>query len=1490
MTDGKEINLKIRAEFSGKRDIDSVTQSIKELQDAVAKQGEAAKRGVGSTEDLKAAMLALKVVQDELKAQSDKVGLFKRLPEDIAKSEKSVEKAASALDEYQKKLAGLEAVSRKQQEQEQKYRERLEATRATVAKRQAQFAELSKSLQSLGVDTNRLAETEAKLKTNTEAVSLLFGQGQAAIRDYAANLETARNSAAALAKQQALLARLQDGNETDAMVGRLQKQAAATDLLAKRQAEQVRQQALLARLQEGNQTDARQAGVQRLASDQGLKRIADEATAAAKGYSTLAKASNDLRPRVVSLREAVDAINDPAKAARKSLAGVEEQIASVARNVGAAKGPIKDAAEQLKLLREAQRALSEQGGQVDAYARQVASLRAQRTELVAARQQVQQYVAAVRQGGAAGEAFTKPLAEAQSRLKAASTAMREQIESARALRQGLRDAGISTSNLADSQRRLTDAARAGVQASRSLAAGIEQQAGAAAKGGKAFRLFGDEGRTTLSLLQRIRGEVLALAAAYVGLFGVINLAKGALDASKEDTRLRSSIAFAQGLQPTDPAVGQEIEYIRAQADRLGFSLQAAGKSYGFFAAAAMKSGANLKETRFIFESMAEASTVLGLSADQLNGIFLAVGQSFSKGKIQAEELRGQIGERLPGAFAFAQEALKDVFPDLNKALEQGLVGAEYLVVIAESVRRAAQQQLPAAIKTLTTEQERFNNSVLLFKKEIADAGFADAYIGLLRQITTFLKGDEGKKFAQNLSDAFTKVIRVASFLLENLNSVQTVLIGIGAYLGVSLLLSFFAKLKIALVVLGPALASVATGFLAINSATAFTAAAFTVMQKALLGAVGAFLAFKAGFSIGTLLYESSESVRVFAAEIVTSLAKAWAYIKAGAETMWASLPGLAEKSLNALINLINNVFVRPFLVAMRGIASAFQIESLVQGIDKVTRDLSAKISFGVQDRTQQIANGLKRDLATIEDIRKDMIADAKRARAEKPAKASNAITPATTDFPGVRKGKPKDDDDKKAVAKRASDIEALESALDALDNRIDRKNKDVLRDQLAVVDREFADLAKRIAQLGGKEAIAFARRLSKSDLALRQQTEDTFNKRRLDAFEALLSQVEDAEVASGRKRKTELDAQLQAIETAYLDKYRKIEAERSIIQDNGGDTGAIDALTTRLRLAEDDAKALARKDALTRQLAEREQQINNIVETRASKVKSIEDKVAAGILTRSEGDQAQLDAIAKIQPQLEGMVLSGQAFANAMQGSLDPVKLQEFIDKLLLVQGSASRMNAELDRTGTIINDGIGKGVDATLSTTYDSLVKVAQGSASWGDAFQAAGVSILQTLAQILKEIAATIIKEQILIQIQMIRKSLSAGSGNLTESATGAAVFHAGGVVGQSATRKRSVPSDWFAGAPRYHSGGVPGLSADEYTAILKKNEEVLTTTDPRNVLNGGMQGGNAAQPQAQRFVLVDDRARMAEAMAGAEGEEVTMIHLRKNIPTLRQMIKGA
>lgn len=129
-----------------------------------------------------------------------------------------------------------------------------------------------------------------------------------------------------------------------------------------------------------------------------------------------------------------------------------------------------------------------------------------------------------------------------------------------------------------------------------------------------------------------------------------------------------------------------------------------------------------------------------------------------------------------------------------------------------------------------------------------------------------------------------------------------------------------------------------------------------------------------------------------------------------------------------------------------------------------------------------------------------------------------------------------------------------------------------------------------------------------------------------------------------------------------------------------------------------------------------------------------------------------------------------------------------------------------------------------------------------------------------------------------------------NTVGAATGG-VLHAGGIAG-SASRSRSVSPAWFRSATRYHSGGVAGLRPNEVPAILERGEEVITKSDVRHRMNGGMDGGvRGAGPgggRTQTQVLAIGDNEIASAMAGASGEAVTLTHLRRNKETIRQILR--
>jgi lambda family phage tail tape measure protein len=95
--------------------------------------------------------------------------------------------------------------------------------------------------------------------------------------------------------------------------------------------------------------------------------------------------------------------------------------------------------------------------------------------------------------------------------------------------------------------------------------------------------------------------------------------------------------------------------------------------YAQVSVAARANGLTLQQTESIYRGIISASVAFGKSQEDLDAIVRATVQVLSKGKVSAEEMGGQIGERLPGAVAKFAQATGRSLPELAKDFEQGKV-------------------------------------------------------------------------------------------------------------------------------------------------------------------------------------------------------------------------------------------------------------------------------------------------------------------------------------------------------------------------------------------------------------------------------------------------------------------------------------------------------------------------------------------------------------------------------------------------------------------------------------------------------------------------------------------------------------------------------------------------------------------------------------------------------------------------------------------------
>jgi len=361
--------------------------------------------------------------------------------------------------------------------------------------------------------------------------------------------------------------------------------------------------------------------------------------------------------------------------------------------------------------------------------------------------------------------------------------------------------------------------------------------------------FFSGGRTTLSMSQRLRGEILALAAAYTGLFGQITMASQVIDAYK--VRQQTMIKIGQIVGSDQQAQQKEWAYTEQLADALGLRLDVVASEYSKFAVSAVQAGMSLNDTKYMFEQVSKAARVNHLSVEDLQGVYLALSQMIGKGQVYSEELRQQLAERLPQAMAAFAKQRQESIADLMKDVQNGEVKTKDLIALATGLGTAVNGSLSESLDGVDAAEGRAYNAFMRFKLAMADSGFIDSYTTALQKLTDFLSSDEGTKAAQQWGELLADVTDALISILDNLQLVENVLEGIAAiWLGMKItsgLLSiyqlfkeiqpFLIIFKNGLAALIPIAAEAVSSILAMSPALAAVAAAIPYIGLA-LAAIG----------------------------------------------------------------------------------------------------------------------------------------------------------------------------------------------------------------------------------------------------------------------------------------------------------------------------------------------------------------------------------------------------------------------------------------------------------------------------------------------------------------------------------------------------------------------------------------------------------------------------------------------------------------------------
>ena len=238
-----------------------------------------------------------------------------------------------------------------------------------------------------------------------------------------------------------------------------------------------------------------------------------------------------------------------------------------------------------------------------------------------------------------------------------------------------------------------------------------------------------------------------LASAF-SVYQIAAFAKSTLDVTRELDSMRRKLEIAfpgQGHKGLDRAI--------AQADEYGLALRSVTEGYTRFAASL--AGTELAgSTDALYNDILKISGALRLNEERMRGLVFAFEQMVSKGKITAEELRRQLGDRLPGAVRLFADALGITTQELDEKLKRGILRtADILPIALKYIGEQMEQAAELAKDSIDSVMNRFSNQILLTQEAlflaVADGWFKTG----VKAATEWLKGfeialeEEGVAFA-----------------------------------------------------------------------------------------------------------------------------------------------------------------------------------------------------------------------------------------------------------------------------------------------------------------------------------------------------------------------------------------------------------------------------------------------------------------------------------------------------------------------------------------------------------------------------------------------------------------------------------------------------------------------------------------------------------------------------------------------------------------------
>ena len=286
------------------------------------------------------------------------------------------------------------------------------------------------------------------------------------------------------------------------------------------------------------------------------------------------------------------------------------------------------------------------------------------------------------------------------------------------------------------------------------------------------------------MLAGLLGGSLQSALLGGGIASVGYGAAQAVKASQEQTRMEMALTMSsKNLREFDDS----LKYVKDEAMRLGLTSVDLGKAFAQVNIAA--EGLSQDQKKRMFTGVNEYMATVGLDKEAQGGVYRAMYQMFSKGKIQQEEVN-QLAERGMSIKVFRDSAMQAYgIKDVNQLLKMQQKGqltdvGKIWQVYADNLQKMAHSNgaFDKMQSSSITQMNRFKESLRQLSKELMDSGLDELLGNVFKGLTAITQALI--PLAKNLKPvigALKEIVTTFGDWYEKLNDVtggNNILIGV----------------------------------------------------------------------------------------------------------------------------------------------------------------------------------------------------------------------------------------------------------------------------------------------------------------------------------------------------------------------------------------------------------------------------------------------------------------------------------------------------------------------------------------------------------------------------------------------------------------------------------------------------------------------------------------------------------------------------------------